>query len=262
MNERDLEGRLAIVTGGSGGIGRASARALAQAGAEVVVWDVSAEALERTEDELGADGLAIRTKVVDVTDRGAIFAGVAEAVSADGPLRIFVNSAAIIDEVAAIDTEPAAFERIMAVNFYGTLWGTQAAARAMSETGGGSIVNLASQAIDVVVAGNMQYAISKVAVTQLSKAFALELGPHRVRVNVIAPGLIDTPMTQRHFTDGDSVDQARKAQVHGDYIARTPLRMIGEPIDVAWAVRFLASDESRFWTGQILRPNGGMVMPW
>jgi 3-oxoacyl-[acyl-carrier protein] reductase len=124
-------------------------------------------------------------------------------------------------------------------------------------------VNLASAAVDLPAPRHACYGMSKAAVVQLTRTLAMELGDDGVRVNAVAPGFIITGITARHFTNPDgTVDEERKAAVAKTFSRVAPLRRVGEPEDVADVVLFLASDASRYMTGQILRPNGGMAMPW
>jgi 3-oxoacyl-[acyl-carrier protein] reductase len=128
---------------------------------------------------------------------------------------------------------------------------------------GGSIINLASAAIDTPAAGIAAYAISKAAVTQLTKTLAVEAGPANIRVNAIAPGFVISAMTSRHFTRPDgSIDESARDQVVQVNSAMSPLGVVGEPDDIAHAVLYLAAPAAKFVTGQILRPNGGVAMPW
>src|SRR5687768_14064173 len=133
----------------------------------------------------------------------------------------------------------------------------------MGGQGAGSIINMASGAMDEPAPVIVCYAIAKAGVAQLTKTLAREVGPSGVRVNAIAPGFIVTAMTGRHFTNADgTVDEARKAATLGPMARMAPLGRVGEPDDIAYAVLYLASDAGSFLTGQIIRPNGGVSMPW
>jgi 3-oxoacyl-[acyl-carrier protein] reductase len=154
--------------------------------------------------------------------------------------------------ITGIDEQ--ALDRVLAVNLKGVFFGCQAALRVMGEQGSGSIVNMASAAIDHPAAGLAVYSMAKAGVAMLTRVAAQEGGPVGVRVNAVAPGFVVTPMTQRG-------DPERMAAVESGMRKRSPLGAIGDPADIANAVLYLASDASRFMTGQILRPNGGTVMP-
>jgi 3-oxoacyl-[acyl-carrier protein] reductase len=133
----------------------------------------------------------------------------------------------------------------------------------MVATGGGSIINMASGAIDAAAPGLAAYGISKASVVQLTRTLAVELGGDGVRVNAIAPGVVETDITRRHYARADgSIDEDKRAAVLESMRASSPLGLIGTPEDVGWAALYLASDAARFVTGQILRPNGGTTMPW
>ncbi|CAM5321575.1 SDR family NAD(P)-dependent oxidoreductase [Streptomyces fimicarius] [Streptomyces griseus] len=147
-------------------------------------------------------------------------------------------------------------DRVLAVNFKGVLYACQEVAR--STTAGsapGSLITMASGAVDSAGAGLLCYSVAKAAVVQLTKTLATELGPHSIRVNAVAPGWIRTPMTDRHDAASQHRAEATMARI-------SPLGRVGEPEDVAHTVLHLASDASAFMTGQILRPNGGVAMPW
>jgi 3-oxoacyl-[acyl-carrier protein] reductase len=258
----DLTGRVAVVTGAGSGIGAASARLLAAAGASVVCVDRDAPTLEATRAAIVDAGGTASTAQVDVTSRVAVDEVVQATAAEFGRLDVMANIAGIIHESAVVDTDEADLDRVLDINLKGVFFGCQSAARVMAAQGSGSIVNMASGAIDTPSPGIVCYAMAKAAVAQLTKTLAAELGAAGVRVNAIAPGFIMTTMTQRHFVRPDgSIDEAARAALIERMTERVPLGRPGEPDDVAYAVLFLASDVSSYTTGQVLRPNGGVAMP-
>jgi 3-oxoacyl-[acyl-carrier protein] reductase len=255
----DLPGRVAVVTGAGSGIGRASAVALAAAGATVVGADIDGAAAEATAEGIGDRARGVRVDVSRAEEVDELIEGTARDL---GRLDILVNNAGIMHEQLVADTTEEELDRVLATNQKGVFFGCRAAARVMAGRGG-SIVNLASAAVDLPAPRHACYGMSKAAVVQLTRTLAMELGDDGVRVNAVAPGFIITGITARHFTNPDgTVDEERKAAVAKTFSRVAPLRRVGEPEDVADVVLFLASDASRYMTGQILRPNGGMAMPW
>ena len=251
--------RVAVVTGAGSGIGRASAVALAAAGATVVAADVDGDAAAATAESIGAAARGVR---VDVSQPGEVDDLIEGTARDHGRLDVVVNNAGIMHEQLVADVTDEELDRVLGINLKGVFFGCRAAARVMAGQGG-SIVNMASAAVDVPAPNLACYGMSKAAVVQLTRTLAMELGSGGVRVNAVAPGFIVTRITARHFTNPDgTVDEERKAAVTKGFGRVAPLGRVGEPEDVADVVVFLASDASRYLTGQILRPNGGMAMPW
>jgi 3-oxoacyl-[acyl-carrier protein] reductase len=258
----DLSGRVAVVTGAGRGIGRASAARLAEAGAVVVCADLNSDNAQETVAAITEAGGIATAREVDVSQRGDVDALVANTVSAHGRLDVIVNNAGIITDGVLLETSEADFRRVHAVNFMGVVFGCQAAGRVMVQQRSGSIINLASGAIDMATPGIIPYSTAKAAVAQLSRSFAVEVAPFGVRVNAVAPGWIDTPMNERHvLADDGSVDAERKAAYVEMRKGLSPMNVAGEPDDIAFAILYLASDAAKFWTGNIMRPNGGSTMP-
>ncbi|MFH8467730.1 SDR family NAD(P)-dependent oxidoreductase [Streptomyces sp. NPDC017991] len=248
----DLTGRTAFVTGAASGIGRACAVLLAEAGATVHCADLDAQGLDRTAALIKDAGGTARTHPLDVTDRVRL----GEAVASCARLDVMAAVAGIMHSSPVLETRDEDLDRVLGVNFKGVLYACQAAARSMLASGThGSIVTMASGAVDTGGPGLLCYGAAKAAVVQLTKTLATEMGPHGIRVNAVAPGWIRTPMTDRH-------DQEAQARTEAFMSRRSPLGRVGEPEDIAHAVLYLASDASAFTTGQILRPNGGVAMPW
>lgn len=259
----DLSGRTAVVTGAASGIGKASAELLATAGATVVCADIDARGAEATAEGIAKNGGSSRATRVDVSARQEVEAMVSDAVRQHGAVDIMCNIAGIVSTGAVVDVDEGELDRVLRVNFKGVFFGCQAAARAMAQRGSGSIVNMASGAVDVAGPGLVSYSAAKAAVVQLTKILAMEMAEHRVRVNAVAPGFVLTNMTGRHFVreDGSIDNEAREVTL--SFMSQSaPLKMVGEPNDVAYAVLYLASEAARFVTGQIMRPNGGIAMPW
>jgi 3-oxoacyl-[acyl-carrier protein] reductase len=258
----DLMGRVAIVTGAASGIGAASASMLGAAGATVVCADIDPDGAAATANAIEAAGGRSSAQRTDVSRRAEVDELVAGTVATHGRLDVMANIAGIIETDLVVDVPEEDLDRILAVNLKGVFFGCQAAARVMVEQGSGSIVNMASGAIDTPAEGIVSYAIAKAGVAQLTKTLAMEVGPAGVRVNSVAPGFVMTAMTGRHFTNPDgTADEARREATVAPMRDMAPLRSVGEPDDIAYAVVYLASDAARFVTGQILRPNGGVSMP-
>ncbi|MGW3910708.1 SDR family NAD(P)-dependent oxidoreductase [Streptomyces sp. NPDC005070] len=247
----DLTGRTAFVTGAAGGIGRATAVLLAEAGATVHCADLDEPGLRETAKLIEGQGGTAFGHPLDVTDR----AGLQQAVASCGRVDVMAAIAGIMHSSPVLETLDEDLDRVLNVNFKGVLYACQEAARSMIANGvRGSVVTMASGAIDSGGPGLLCYSAAKAAVVQLTKTLATEVGPHGIRVNAVAPGWIRTPMTDRH---GE-----RQAHTEAFMARLSPLGRVGEPEDIAHAVLYLASDASAFTTGQILRPNGGVAMPW
>jgi NAD(P)-dependent dehydrogenase (short-subunit alcohol dehydrogenase family) len=251
----DLSGRTAVVSGAGNGLGRASALALGRAGAHVVCVDLDAEAAAATAAELTQASSA----AIDVTDRSAVSTVVARAVADTGRLDVLCNIAGVPGDLASVlELDLASFDRIFAVHFKGALFGCQAALEHMKDHGGGSIINMASGAIDLAIPGTASYAVSKAAIVMLTKTLAVEGGPFGVRANAVAPGFVPTALSMvRH-----SSDEATRQAYLDAWSARAPMQRVGVPEDIAQQVLYLASDAASFVTGQVLRANGGATMPW
>jgi 3-oxoacyl-[acyl-carrier protein] reductase len=255
----DVGGLVAVVTGAGSGIGRGTAIHLAAAGATVVCADIDMAAAEETVGQAGGGSYPVPA---DVTDRDSVERLIDGVLARHGRVDAMCNIAGIITEAPLLDLAESEFDRITAVNLKGVLFGCQAAGRAMAAAGRGAIVNMSSAVVDRPAANFGAYATSKAGVAQLTKTLAVELGPRGVRVNAIAPGVIVTSMTERHYTraDGTIDADARSARLAALRSA-SPLDAVGEPEDIAAAVRYLLSDAARFVTGQVFRVNGGAMMP-
>jgi 3-oxoacyl-[acyl-carrier protein] reductase len=261
MNEFDLSGRVAVVTGAGGGIGRAAASLFAGAGARVVIGDLNADGLFETVRLVEANGGRAIAVPTDVSKRDQVDALVGTAQREFGSVDVMANVAGIIRNNLVVDTSEEELDAVIAVNLKGVYFGCAAAARVMVAQGRGSIINVASAGMDSPVPSLSCYALCKAAVAMLTRTLATEVGPHGVRVNSIAPGFTDTPMTQRWWKrDNGFVDEAARDEMWKTRAAQSPLNKIGTARDQAMGMLYLASDASAFMTGQVLRINGGVAM--
>lgn len=240
-----LEGRCALVTGGGQGIGEAICERVAAEGAKVAVVDMNVETAERVAARLRASGATAIAAKADVADRAQARAAVASAIAELGRLDILVNNAAIGRHQNLDDMPERDWDDLMNVNAKSCFNFCQAVLAHMKERRSGKIVNIVSRAI----LGNPRetnYSASKAAVVGFSRALALELAPHGINVNCVAPALVDTPWTQA------LPEEARQRAVR-----LIPMGRMGRPRDIANAVLFLASDEADFITGQTVHVCGG-----
>jgi 3-oxoacyl-[acyl-carrier protein] reductase len=252
IEQFSLHGRTAVITGAAGGIGRQAAITFTQAGANVLIADVGIAGLEET-------AAMVAVVPTDVSDRDQVNALADAAVKTHGRLDVWANVAGVIRYMNIVDATPEDVEFITKVNLWGTYWGVAAAGRTMAN--GGSIINVSSAGGDMPAPTLSIYAMTKAAVSHLTRCAAVELGANDIRVNAIAPGFTDTPMVQGRWTNADgSIDEAERESYTSTRAAQSPLRTIATPEDQTWAMLYLASDASRFVTGQVIRPNGGVVM--
>ncbi len=257
----DLTGRVALVTGAGSGIGRSTAEALAGAGALVVCADVNAATAAETASAILASGGRAESAELDVSVPGATATLVGYVTARHRGLHVMCNIAGTMIDSTIIDLDPDEFDRIVAVNLKGVLYGCQAAGKVMVSQGGGSIINMASAAVLAPAAGIGPYAITKAGVAQLTQTMAFEVGKFGVRVNCVAPGFVPTNMTARYYTNPDgTINEESRAAVLAPMARMAPLRRVGETSDIAYCVLYLAADASSFVTGQLLSPNGGVSM--
>ena len=246
-----LANRVALVTGAQQGIGRAAAIALAKAGADVAInWLDDETAAQETADavrDAGRRAVLFQANIAGVAASAQLVADVAAQF---GRLDVLVNNAGIYPRAPFLDLTEALWDSVHAVNLKGAAFCGQAAARVMIVGGlGGAIINLASQAIRGAVNG-VHYSASKAGLVGLTRSMALELAPHGIRVNAIAPGLVDTAQPRGGSTEEGLLELA----------AAIPLRRMGRSDEIADAVVFLASEQSSFMTGEVVQINGGSYM--
>jgi len=242
-----VEGQIALVTGAARGQGAAHARLLAAEGAKVVVSDIRDEEGRALAAELGGDSSYLSHDVASEASWQAVMAAIRERY---GRLDTLINNAGIAVMAGIADTDTALFERTVRINQLGVFLGIKYGAELMKSSGGGSIVNVSSIAGLRAAPAFIAYTGAKWAVRGLSKAAALELAPAKIRVNTVFPGIIDTPMLTEAVP---GIDVAEFGATN------TPLGRVGKPDDVAAAILFLASDESRFITGAEIAVDGGVT---
>ena len=241
-----LNDKIAIVTGGGQGIGRAISEKLAAEGATVVVTDLVGQNASQTADGLpGAIAIG-----VDVTDRQAVQAMADQVLQLFGHVDVLVNNAGWDKASAFVDSDPGDWDRAISVNLYGVLHTCKAVLPIMAAQGSGAVVNLGSDAGRVGSSGEAVYSAAKGGVIAFTKSLAREMARHQVRVNCVCPGPTDTALFASFA--GPKLREALTRAI--------PFRRLGQPVDVANVVAFLASDEASFVTGQTVSVSGGLTM--
>lgn len=234
------DGKIALVTGAARGLGAAQARLLVVEGASVLATDLVDD--PRISDELGQNARFVQH---DVTDADSWQRVISAAEDAFGPVSVLVNNAGILRQGRLEETDEAEFRQVLEVNQIGTFLGMRAVLPSMRRAGGGSVVNISSIAGLVGFPGFFGYVATKWAIRGMTKAAALELAPDGIRVNSVHPGVIETEMTR-------DIDR-------GEMVGTQPIPRIGQPVEIANLVLFLASDESSYTTGSEFVADGGYV---
>jgi 3-oxoacyl-[acyl-carrier protein] reductase len=244
-----LDGKVALVTGAARGIGRAIAEELARQGADLSLGDLKEEWLSETADAVKALGRRTACSSVNVTESAGVEATVAHTIKTLGKVDILVNNAGITKDTFLVRMSDEDWDAVIGVNLRGTFLFSRAVAKPMMKQKGGAIVNIASVIGLIGNAGQCNYAASKAGVIALTKSAAKELASRNIRVNAVAPGFIETKMTEVLPED-----------IRNKMLEQIPLKRFGSPADVAKVVLFLASDASSYITGQVVTVSGGMVM--
>lgn len=245
----NLSGQIAIVTGGAQGIGKAIVRVLVQSGADAVVADINLDQARETVSELEVSGRRLMAVGVNVADGKQVTEMVDRVVKEWGKLDTLVNNAGITRDGLLLRMSEEDWNRVMDVNLKGTFHCTKAVLPFMTRQRRGRIVNIASIVGVMGNAGQANYAASKAAVIGFTKSVAREYASRGITVNAVAPGFIDTPMTQN-----------LSQEVRDLLLKQIPMARLGTAMDVAYAVRFLISEEASYITGQVIHVNGGMLM--
>lgn len=245
-----LRGKVALITGASQGIGAAIAERFAREGAHVALCARRAAPLEALADTLRTSGAGVTTAALDVADHERLAQFVAEVAAAQGTLDVLVNNAPAVTYAAIADMDVATFCGDFRINVDAAFAATRAALKVMTPKRQGSIINVASVSGLLALNGMSAYGAAKAALIHFTRHTAIEAGPHNVRANVIAPGVINTPATAAGFSGPNASWGERIA-------AQVPLRRFGEPAEVAALALFLASDESAYVSGSLITIDGG-----
>ena len=250
---RGLQDKVAIVTGGGQGIGRALSLRLAEEGCKVAIFDLNPQAVEETA-KLARDAV-VKSYTVDIGDYAAVAAAVAQVEADLGPIWLLVNNAGWDKPMPFLKTDQALWDKIIRINLYGPLNTHHAVCPLMVANGGGRIVNIASDAARVGTSDEAVYSACKAGVISFTKSLARELARKNVLLNTVCPGPTNTPMMASVLGEGEHAVKWKDAMVRG-----IPLRRMGEPEDYAGMVAFLGSSDASFITGQVFSISGGMNM--
>lgn len=249
-----LEGRNALVTGASRGIGRGCAIEMAKAGANIAINyrshpDEAAEVAAQVK-ELGRKALLLQA---DVSDQSAVEEMVAKTAAEFGSLDLFVSNAAYSDRELMVDADMAGFRRTIDVSMWGAFFGVRAAAQQMIKQGdGGAIAVVSSPHAVLAIPTSMAYNMAKAAIDHMSRTAAIELAPHRIRVNIVHPGWIDTPGERKFFSE-EQIESGAKG---------LPFGRLGRPDEIGKGVVHLLSNDAEYMTGGTLTIDGGVSLPW
>ena len=250
-----LRGKTALVTGGGRGIGRAIALGLAQEGAQVAVLDILADNAAAVAGEIEATGVKALALPADLTKRAQVDRAIADTLAQFGQIDILVNNAGWDRMELFLDSEEETWDKIVAINFKGMLYVCKAALPSMVARGQGKVISIASDAGRAGSTGEAVYAGTKGAIIAFSKTLAREMARHKITVNVVCPGLTETPLLQ------SIREQSPKTEKVIEAVTRAiPLGRVGQPEDIAGAVVYLASPAADFVTGQTLSVSGGLTM--
>jgi 2-hydroxycyclohexanecarboxyl-CoA dehydrogenase len=250
-----LRGKTALVTGGGRGIGRAIALGLAQEGAQVAVLDILADNAAAVAGEIEATGVKALALPADLTKRAQVERAIADTLAQFGQIDILVNNAGWDRMELFLDSEEETWDKIIAINFKGILYVCKAALPSMVARGQGKVISIASDAGRAGSTGEAVYAGTKGAIIAFSKTLAREMARHKITVNVVCPGLTETPLLQ------SIREQSPKTEKVIEAVTRAiPLGRVGQPEDIAGAVVYLASPAADFVTGQTLSVSGGLTM--
>ena len=250
MINYELDGKVAVVTGGASGIGKACAHALARSGADVSIWDLDQSALDAAADELKQHGHRVHTAIVDVSDSKAVDAAMDGVVSELGTVDIAVANAGIGGDISTSgDYTDEGWHKVIGINLDGVMYTQRAAIRAMKRSGGGSIINMASILGSVGFAMSSAYVAAKHGVVGMTKAAAWEHAGDHIRVNAVGPGFIKTPLVEK------SLDEPTLKFLESQHA----LNRLGTPEEVGELVAWLASDGASFATGTYYAIDGGYL---
>ncbi|CAI07203.1 putative 2-hydroxycyclohexanecarboxyl-CoA dehydrogenase [Aromatoleum aromaticum EbN1] len=252
---RGIKDKVAIVTGGAGGIGSAICRRFGEEGAKVAVFDINREAAETVAADIRAKGGNAQAFAVDLTSQDSVITAVSAAEQALGPTDVLVNNAGWDKIGNFLSTDKPLWDKIVAINLYGALYMHHAVAKGMVERGAGRIVNIASDAGRGGSSGEAVYSFCKGGLIAFSKTMARELARQQISVNVVCPGPTDTPLLDDICGEGEKGDKLRTA-----FTRAVPFGRLGQPDDLPGAILFLSSDDASFITGQVLSVSGGLTM--